>query len=33
MMGTENFKDDFNRDAVAQITERGYSTPLRSIRF
>jgi transposase len=24
MMGTSNFSDDFKRDAVAQITERGY---------
>jgi transposase len=24
MMGTGNFSDDFKRDAVAQITERGY---------
>ncbi len=24
MMGTRNFSDDFKRDAVAQITERGY---------
>ncbi len=23
-MGTGNFSDEFNRDAVAQITERGY---------
>ena len=23
-MGTANFSDDFKRDAVAQITERGY---------
>ncbi|MBG6148678.1 transposase-like protein [Labrenzia sp. EL_142] len=23
-MGTSNFNDDFKRDAVAQITERGY---------
>ena len=23
-MGTGNFTDDFKRDAVAQITERGY---------
>ncbi len=23
-MGTNNFSDDFKRDAVAQITERGY---------
>jgi len=23
-MGTSNFSDDFKRDAVAQITERGY---------
>lgn len=23
-MGTRNFSDDFKRDAVAQITERGY---------
>lgn len=23
-MGTANFTDDFKRDAVAQITERGY---------
>ncbi len=23
-MGTGNFTDEFNRDAVAQITERGY---------
>ena len=23
-MGTATFNDDFNRDAVAQITERGY---------
>lgn len=24
MMGTRSFSDDFKRDAVAQITERGY---------
>jgi transposase len=24
MMGTSNFSDDFKRDAVAQITDRGY---------
>ncbi len=24
MMGKGNFSDDFERDAVAQITERGY---------
>jgi transposase len=24
MMGKANFTDDFKRDAVAQITERGY---------
>jgi transposase len=24
MMGTSTFSDDFKRDAVAQITERGY---------
>jgi len=24
MMGTDRFSDDFKRDAVAQITERGY---------
>ena len=24
-MGTARFSDDFKRDAVAQITERGYS--------
>ena len=24
MMGKGNFSDDFKRDAVAQITERGY---------
>jgi transposase len=24
MMGKANFSDDFKRDAVAQITERGY---------
>lgn len=24
MMGTGNFTDEFKRDAVAQITERGY---------
>jgi len=23
-MGTDRFSDDFKRDAVAQITERGY---------
>ena len=23
-MGTSNFSDDFKRDAVAQITDRGY---------
>lgn len=23
-MGTSNYSDDFKRDAVAQITERGY---------
>jgi transposase len=23
-MGTSNFSDEFKRDAVAQITERGY---------
>jgi transposase len=25
MMGKVNFSDDFKRDAVAQITERGYA--------
>jgi transposase len=25
MMGKGNFSDDFKRDAVAQITERGYA--------
>ncbi|MBG6212073.1 transposase-like protein, partial [Labrenzia sp. EL_126] len=24
MVGTSNFSDDFKRDALAQITERGY---------
>jgi transposase len=24
MMGTANFSDEFKRDAVAQIVERGY---------
>jgi len=28
-MGTGNFSDDFKRDAVAQITERGY--PIREV--
>ena len=28
-MGTENFTDDFKRDAVAQIAERGY--PVKEI--
>ena len=25
MMGKPNFSDEFKRDAVAQITERGYT--------
>lgn len=25
MLGTGNFTDEFKRDAVAQITERGYA--------
>lgn len=25
MMGSGNFSDEFKRDAVAQITERGYA--------
>lgn len=29
-MGSGNFSDEFRRDAVAQITERGY--PLRRFR-
>ncbi|WP_341860925.1 transposase [Gymnodinialimonas sp. 57CJ19] len=28
-MGTNNYSDDFKRDAVAQITERGY--PVREV--
>ena len=28
-MGTGNFSDDFKRDAVAQITERGY--PIKEV--
>lgn len=28
-MGTGNFSDDFKRDAVAQITERG--SPIREV--
>ena len=28
-MGTGNYSDDFKRDAVAQITERGY--PVREV--
>ena len=28
-MGTSNYSDDFKRDAVAQITERGY--PVREV--
>lgn len=31
-MGTGNFTDDFKRDAVAQITERGYAPTILSIR-
>jgi len=29
MMGTGNFSDDFKRDTVAQVTERGY--PIREV--
>jgi|TARA_R110001606_G_scaffold38290_1_gene107431 transposase len=29
MMGTGNFTDEFKRDAVAQITERGY--PIKAV--
>lgn len=29
-MGTGNFSDDFKRDAVAQITERGYPCLIES---
>jgi transposase len=29
MMGTGNFTDEFKRDAVAQITERGY--PIKEV--
>ena len=29
MMGTVNFTDEFKRDAVAQITERGY--PIKEV--
>ena len=32
-MGTSNFTDDFKRDAVAQITERGYSAKEVSARL
>lgn len=32
-MGTVNFSDDFKRDAVAQITERGYPVKEVSERF
>ena len=32
-MGTGNFTDDFKRDAVAQITERGYPAKDRSTSF
>jgi transposase len=32
-MGTGNFNDDFKRDAVAQITERGYPVAEVSKRF
>ena len=32
-MGKVNFSDDFKRDAVAQITERGYPVAEVSLRF
>lgn len=32
-MGTGNFTDEFKRDAVAQITERGYPAKEVSARF
>ena len=32
-MGTGNFTDDFKRDAVAQITERGYPAKEVSARL
>lgn len=32
-MGTGNFTDDFKRDAVAQITERGYPVKEVSARL
>ena len=32
-MGTVNFSDDFKRDAVAQITERGYPVKEVSARL
>jgi transposase len=33
MMGTGNFTDDFKRDAVAEITERGYAAKEVSARL
>lgn len=33
MVGTGNFTDDFKRDAVAQITERGYPAKKVSVCF
>ena len=33
MMGTSNFSDDFKRDAVAQITKRGYPVEEVSMRL
>ena len=30
-MGKGNFSDDFKRDAVAQITERGYPIFIREV--
>lgn len=33
MIGTGNFTDDFKRDAVAQITERGYAAKEVSARL
>jgi transposase len=32
-MGTGNFSDDFKRDAVAQITERGYPVVIRRAKL
>lgn len=33
MMGTGNFSEEFKRDAVGQITERGYPVSEVSKRF